>query len=296
MQTERIESTKPVVESDARAIAKEAYLYAFAMLESYNTWYKQAVDASAQEYTGGFNVFRHYSKPFTPANRDVVTPNNDTPYSLAWLDLRAEPLVLRVPAVPHDRYYVFQLVDLFTYIVGYVGVRATGFDAGDYLIAGPGYSGEPGHAFKGVFRAETSIVGVLGRTELDGPEDVETLKMLQERYRLQPLSAYQGRAAPPPAPRLAFPPYDATRARTHDFIGYLNFLLSLAEPPHPSEAALRKRFERLGIVPGAPFDAARVEPRLLAAIDAGVNDAQETLKARIATTCLLYTSDAADEL
>jgi hypothetical protein len=125
---------------------------------------------------------------------------------------------------------------------------------------------------------------VLGRTELDGPEDVETLKMLQERYRLQPLSAYQGRAAPPPAPRLAFPPYDATRARTHDFIGYLNFLLSLAEPPHPSEAALRKRFERLGIVPGAPFDAARVEPRLLAAIDAGVNDAQETLKARIATT------------
>ncbi len=281
MQTEQ---TAAVGASEARAIARDAYLYAFAMLRSYDTWYRQAVDPSAREYLGGFNVFRHYSEPFTPANRDIVTPNNDTPYSLAWLDLRAEPMVLRVPAVPHDRYYVFQLVDLFTYIVGYVGVRSTGFDAGDYLIAGPSYRAEPGHAFNKVFHAETDVVGVLGRTELDGPDDVETLKMLQERYRLQPLSAYQGRAAPPPAPKLSFPPYDPVRARTHDFIGYLNFLLTLADPPHPSEVALRKRFERIGVAPGAPFDAERLDPRLLASIAAGVRDAESVIKARVAAT------------
>lgn len=80
------------VPRDARAIAKEAYLYAFAMLENYQTWYKQAVDAKSPEYIGGFGKYRHYSEPFTPANHDVVTPNNDTPYSWAWLDLRAEPL------------------------------------------------------------------------------------------------------------------------------------------------------------------------------------------------------------
>src|SRR5438270_6286761 len=91
---------------DARAIAKEAYLYAFAMIENYQTWYKQAVDTKAPEYVGGFGKYRHYSEPFTPANHDVVTPNNDTPYSWAWLDLRAEPYVLSVPAVPKDRYYV----------------------------------------------------------------------------------------------------------------------------------------------------------------------------------------------
>ncbi len=85
------------VPRDARAIAKEAYLYAFAMLENYQTWYKQAVDAKAPEYIGGFGKYRHYSEPFTPANHDVVTPNNDTPYSWAWLDLRAEPYVLSVP-------------------------------------------------------------------------------------------------------------------------------------------------------------------------------------------------------
>jgi len=82
-------------------------------------------DPNAREYVGGFGKFRHYSEPSTPANHDVVTPNNDTPYSWAWLDLRAEPWVLSVPAVPKDRYYVMQLVDLFTHNFAYVGVRAT---------------------------------------------------------------------------------------------------------------------------------------------------------------------------
>lgn len=74
---------RAAVPPDARAIAEEAYLYAFAMLENYQTWYKQAVDPKASEYAGGFGKFRHYSEPFTPANHDVVTPNNDTPYSWA---------------------------------------------------------------------------------------------------------------------------------------------------------------------------------------------------------------------
>ena len=91
-------------DSEATAIAKEAFIYAYAPIASYNTWYKQAVDAKAPEYIGGFNVFRHYSQAFTPDNKDIVTPNNDTPYSWATLDLRAEPMVLTVPAVPKGRY------------------------------------------------------------------------------------------------------------------------------------------------------------------------------------------------
>jgi hypothetical protein len=67
------------------------------MMESYQTWRTQAIDKTANGYVGGFNVFRHYSEPFTPDNKDIVTPNNDTPYSWAWLDLRAEPMVVSVP-------------------------------------------------------------------------------------------------------------------------------------------------------------------------------------------------------
>src|SRR5271170_1988722 len=93
-----------VSEAEAKAIAKEAYIYAYAPMRSYNPWYKQATQKDAPEFLGGFNTFRHYAEAFTPDNRDVVTPNNDTPYSWATLDLRAEPIVLSVPAVPKGRY------------------------------------------------------------------------------------------------------------------------------------------------------------------------------------------------
>jgi hypothetical protein len=269
---------------DARAIAKEAYLYAFAMLENYQTWYKQAVDTNAPEYVGGFGKFRHYSEPFTPANHDVVTPNNDTPYSWAWLDLRAEPWVLSVPKVLKSRYYVVQWIDLFTQNFAYVGVRSTGFDAGNYLIAGPRWSGTKPKGIREIFHAETDIVGTLTRTALNGPEDVPNVRAIQAQYQLQPLSAFLHQPAPPPAPAISYPPYYKTKAQTHDFIVYLNFLLQFAEPPHPSELAMRKRFEKIGIGPGRSWDASKVDPALLSDIDAGIADAKEALTAMLATT------------
>ena len=159
----------------ARALAQQAYIYAYAPIWSYNTWYKQAVDKNAPEYNGGFNTFRHYAEAFTPENRDIVTPNNDTPYSWATLDLRAEPIVLSVPAVPR-RYYVIQLIDLFTFNFAYVGSRTTGNKAGNYLIAGPAWKGKTPRRIRKVFRSETDIVEILGRTQLDGTDDIPAVK------------------------------------------------------------------------------------------------------------------------
>lgn len=275
---------RAAVPPDARIVAKQAYLYAFAMLENYQTWYKQAVDAKSPEYVGGFGKFRHYSEPFTPSNRDVVTPNNDTPYSWAWLDLRAEPYVLSVPAVPKDRYYVVQWIDLFTQNFAYVGVRSTGFGAGSYLIAGPTWNGAKPPGIREVFQAETEIVGTLTRTALNGPEDVENVRAIQSQYKLQPLSVFLGKSAPPSAPPINFPPYDRAKAQGRDFIVYLNFLLQFAEPPHPSEVAIRKQLETIGIGPGWPWDAPKIDPDLLKAIDEGIADAKEALKAKLAVT------------
>ena len=237
--------------AETQAIAKDAYVYSYAMMESYQTWRTQAVDKTANGYVGGFNTFRHYAEPFTPDNKDIVTPNNDTPYSWAWLDLRAEPMVVSVPAVPKDRYYVMQWIDLFTQNFAYIGVRSTGFGAGNYMIAGPKWKGRKPAGIKQVFKAETDIVGTLTRTALQGPDDVPNVKALQAQYKLQPLSAFLKQPAPPAAPAIDFPPYDKAKARTHDFIGYLNFLLQFAEPPHPSEVAIRKRFEKIGIGPAS---------------------------------------------
>ena len=269
---------------EAQAIAKDAYVYSYAMLESYQTWRTQAVDRNAPGYVGGFNVFRHYSEPFTPDNKDIVTPNNDTPYSWAWLDLRAEPMVVSVPAVPKDRYYVMQWIDLFTQNFAYIGVRSTGFGAGSYMIAGPNWKGSKPAGIKEVFKAETNIVGALTRTALHGPEDVANVKAIQAQYKLQPLSAYLKQPAPPAAPAIDFPPYDKAKARTHDFIGYLNFLLQFAEPPVASEVAIRKRFEKIGVGPGKPWDASKADPATLAAIDAGVKEGQAEIDALAAKT------------
>ncbi|MET0350673.1 MAG: DUF1254 domain-containing protein [Rhizobacter sp.] len=269
---------------EARAIAKEAYTYAFPMIENYNTLFKQVASPQAPEYVGGFGRFRHYAQVFTPANHDVVTPNNDTPYSWAWLDLRAEPWVVTVPAVADDRYYVQQWIDLFTYNFAYIGSRATGNGAGTYLIAGPNWKGSPPSGVREVFRSETDIVLTLTRTALNGPGDVDAVKAVQAGMGLRPLSAFAGTAPPPPAPPVSFPPFDAKRVRTHDFIVYLNFLLQFTQPPHPSEVALMQRFAKIGIGPGRPFEASRVPPALLAAIDQGVADAQAAQAERVRTT------------
>lgn len=273
-----------VTPDEARSIAKQAYVYAFAMLENYNTMYKQVTDAAAPEYVGGFGRFRHYSEPFTPENHDVVTPNNDTPYSWAWLDLRAEPWVLSVPKVADDRYYVVQWIDLYSFNFAYVGSRATGNDAGNFLLAGPKWKGEPPPGVKQVLRAETELVLALARTVLNGPADVPNVKAVQAGMTLQPLSAYLGQPTPPPAPAIAFPPYDAVKVRSHDFIAFVNFLLQYCQPPDPSEADLMKRFAKIGIGPGLPFDAAKVDPALLAGIDAGIRDAQAEIAQASETT------------
>lgn len=266
---------------DARMIAAEAWAYARAPVILYETLYTQAVDVSAPNYVGGFNCFRHYDRLFTPADTDIVTPNNDTPYSWAWLDLRAEPILFSAPAVP-DRYYVNQWVDLYTHNFAYTGTRATGRGPGTWMFAGPNWNGDVPDGVQGVFRAETDIVMTLTRTGVDGAADIARMKTVQEGYRLMPLSAFLGRPAPPPAPAVHWPAWDKAAADGVGFITYLNALLPFM-PPVAAEADMLARFARIGIGAGKPFDAATLAPELRAAMEAGIADAAAALRARLET-------------
>jgi hypothetical protein len=273
-----------------RAIAHQAWIYAYPMLMHYQTLQKQALNASGAEYVGGFNRFRHYSQQFTPKNRDIVTPNNDTPYSWAWLDLRSEPQVLSVPAVATDRYYVHQLVDQYTYNFGYVGVLSTGREAGDYLIAGPNWQGETPAGIREVLRSETEIVMVLGRTGLKSAADMPAVQALQQQYRLRGLHEYAGTAAPAVPEPIQWLPWDSKTGLGPGFINHLNQILTRC-PTHPSEQALRERFARIGIVPGQTFDIAALMPEQRQALIAGIQDAQAEMKeagARVHTTLGLF--------
>ncbi|MCP9836401.1 DUF1254 domain-containing protein [Cyanobium sp. N.Huapi 1H5] len=265
--------------AEARAIAKEAWLYAYAPLQGYQTLWNQTQNKAFPGYVGGFDRFRHYSRSATPADKDIVTPNNDTPYSWAWLDLRSEPIVLSLPAVLAPRYYVNQWFDLYTHNFAYTGVRSTGRGAGTYLFAGPHWKGTVPKGITKVFRAETDFVGTLTRTQLNGPDDMPALKAIQGQYVLTPLSRFTGQPAPPPAPVVAWPAWDASKAEGIGFITYLNALLPFM-PAVPSERAMRARFARIGIGPGLPFDPARLDPKLRIALEEGVAEASQELKAK----------------
>jgi len=109
--------------------------------------------------------------------KDVITPNADTPYSFALLDLRAGPLVLTVPEVA-DRYDVMQFEDLHEL---FVGSRATGSAPGSYLLVGPQSDSEIPDEFDSSFRFETDLVFLIGRSQLLGPDDQPGLAEVMDR-------------------------------------------------------------------------------------------------------------------
>jgi hypothetical protein len=121
----------------ARAIAKEAYVYGFPMVDDYRVMYSYFVDKGDAEYKGGWTEIHNTARVYTPADTTIQTPNSDTPYSVVGADLRTEPLVLTVPPVEQDRYFSLQFVDQYTANFAYVGSRTTGNSGGKYLLAGP---------------------------------------------------------------------------------------------------------------------------------------------------------------
>ena len=92
-----------------------------------------------------------------PADKAIVAPNVDTPYSYAWLDLRAEPIVLSLPEFEKQRYVSLQLIDSYTYIIGYVTPRTNGHAGGDFMIVGPAWQGVAPAGIKKVFRSPTEL-------------------------------------------------------------------------------------------------------------------------------------------
>ncbi|MFJ4835796.1 DUF1254 domain-containing protein [Streptomyces sp. NPDC088747] len=260
---------------EARRTAAEGWIWGFAILDNYRTMYPQAVDADDRRYVGGFGSFRHYSEPFTPANTDVVTPNNDTPYSWAWLDLRAQPYVISVPAV--DRYYVLPLHDLDTSYIGYIGSRTTGSQAGDYLVTGPDWDDVVPAGITGVLRAETFLVGILGRTSLAGPDDVPALRAIQEQYVLRPLSEYTDTTAPHPVDEPVWPVWREEDLATVEFFTLLDFLLQFF-PVLGSERELRDRLAALGVTGGGEFEPGALTPEIRAAVEQGIADARTLLE------------------
>jgi len=190
--------------TETKAIAEEGFIYGLPIVMNYAVMYEFCLNKNSGQYKGPFNEIFNEHRVFTYKDTAVVTPNSDTPYSMLWVDLRAEPMVISVPAVAKHRYYSVQLIDGNTYNYGYIGSRATGSDPGDYLVVGPDWKGETPAGIKKVFSSTTPFSLAVFRTQLFNPGDMPNVEKVQAGYKAEPLSAFLKQSAPPAAPKIDF--------------------------------------------------------------------------------------------
>jgi hypothetical protein len=225
--------------------AEAAFVFGLPIVMNYTVLYEFAVDRNSGQFKAPFNTMWNDAQVFTWRDTAVPTPNSDTPYSMCWMDLRAEPVVLSVPDVPAGRYFSVMICDANTYNVGYIGSRATGQGGGSWLVAGPGWQGAAPPGVKGVIRSTTAFALAIFRTQLFGPDDMANVVAVQRGYKAEPLSAFARTAAPPPAPEIRWPRANADLAK-HHFFDFLAFALQF-NAPQANEAAIRARMATIGI-------------------------------------------------
>ncbi len=237
--------------AQTKAIAEEGFIYGLPLVMNYAVMNEFVIDRNSGQYKAPFNTISNEARVFTYKDTAVVTPNSDTPYSMLWLDLRAEPMVISVPAVPRSRYYSVQLIDGNAYNYGYIGTRATGVNAGDYLVVGPDWKGETPAGIRKVFQSTTPFALTIFRTQLFNAADMPNVVKVQAGYKAQPLSAFLQRPAPPAAPAIAFVPATTAGIKAN-FYEYLDAALKYV-PETAEDKAIRARLATIGIGPGKTF-------------------------------------------
>jgi hypothetical protein len=259
---------------EIRTIAKEAYIYGYPLVDNYRIGFSYFVDSNSPEFKAGWNQITNIPRVYTPKDSAVQTPNSDTPYSWAGLDLRGEPIVLSLPDIEKNRYYSVQFTDAYTFNFAYLGTRTTGNDAGRYMVVGPGWKGETPKGVKKIIRSETDFIVLVYRTQLFGPDDIDNVKKIQAGYKIQGLSSYLGSTSAPDVEMVNFikPISQAEQKTSLEFFSILNFALRYC-PTDGSEIELMKRFSKIGVGAGLNFDTTQFTPEIKTALEQGRADA-----------------------
>ncbi|MBS1213229.1 MAG: hypothetical protein H6R26_1846, partial [Proteobacteria bacterium] len=266
------------------ALARDAYLYAYPIV-SMDATLRQATnvqDTAPVNMRAPVNQFAHARAYPRADEKDVVRYNFDTLYSFAWLDLTHEPVILSVPDT-QGRYYLLPMLDMWSEVFSVVGSRTTGNQAGHYGIVPPGWNGAlPAGVTKIV--APTPVIWILGRTKTEGPADYDNVHTVQDGYKLTPLSQWGKDYTPPKNLPIdssvdnKTPPL--TQVNSLDGVAMLSKLAELMAkyPPHANDYPLLFRLKALGIEPGKPFDAAKLDPQTVAVVNRAAKETLEYMR------------------
>jgi len=281
----------------AAEIGVNAYIYLYPLITMDVTRLQSTnVEAGKEFGRGPMNVFTNVPA-FPPADyKVVVRPNFDTLYSVAWLDLAAEPLVISVPDTG-GRYYLLPMLDMWSDVFASPGWRTTGTQAGHFLIARPGWRADLGDKFAealglppGTQRidAPTPQLWVIGRTRTDGPPDYEAVRKIQAGYQVTPLSAWGKPPAPvvakiDPAIDMKTPP--KTQVDTMPAAKYFAYAAELLKthPPHLTDQPILAQMRRIGIEPGKSFDMQTLDPAIRTALEGVPTTAQKLMDWKVAS-------------
>jgi hypothetical protein len=225
------------------------------------------------------NQFGHI-KAFPDATfTDVVSPNADTLYSSAWLDLAREPLVLSVPDT-HGRYYLMPMLDAWTNVFASPGKRTTGTEKGSFAITGPHWAGSLPVGLKKI-KSPTDMVWIIGRTQANCKADFPAVHALQAQYKMTPLSQWGKRYVPPtdvptdPNVDMNTPPVEKVASMdAMTFFGRLALLMK-NNSPAVADAPMVAKLAGMGIIPGKPFDLNKKGRDAAKAIVEGLEDGKK---------------------
>ena len=283
---------------EAHAIGVDAYLY-FYPLVTMDVTRKQFtnVEPGKEFGKGPMNTFANVSE-YPPADfKGVVRSNFDTLYSIAWLDLTAEPAVVSVPDTA-GRYYLLPMLDMWSDVFASPGWRTTGTKAAEYLVVPQRWKPEVRRekliadyklpAETQIINAPTSYVWIIGRTKTDGPADYGAVQKIQAGFKVSPVSQW---GKTPEAPKVTVDPSVDMQTPPKlqvDNMPADKYFTSAAEllkanPPHVTDEPIIAQMKRIGITPGQSLDFAKLEPAVKKALESAPQDAQQLMKWKVAT-------------
>jgi hypothetical protein len=240
------------------SLAMDAVIYGLPSVLQYREMFQQAIHPAHARYVG-FNCFLHDRDLAGPGYQAFKSPNSDTLYSNAWLDLSNGPALIDVPDITL-KYYTLNFLDMFANASN-ISTRTFGNTARRYLIAPSNWEGTlPSDST--LFRVATPFVWILMRVFAQYPEEVRLARLVQDTVRINPLGA--------PASMAGAPPIQAIEPAS--FFAALDFILRMNGHPD-QEDAMVYRFRSLGIGGEAGFDYQSLEPEIREGLDAGFRQA-----------------------
>jgi len=282
----RVRAEIAIADQDVYEIGLEGFVF-FYPLVTMDVTRKVTTNlpAGVKPGLGPMNAFHHMRTYPTAEFREVVRPNFDTLYSIAWLDLRKEPMIVSAPDT-HGRYYLLPMLDMWTDVFASPGKRTSGTGAGAFAVTPPGWRGA---LPEGVQRIEspTPFAWVIGRTQTNGPKDYEAVHKVQDGFAVVPLSGWGKKAAPVPAAidptvDMKTPPLQQVNGMPAD--AYFKYAAELLKtnPPHVTDWSTMARLKRIGLEPGK-FDFATLPPAAQAALKRGAADGLKLMYEKLPT-------------